>query len=129
MMNSHVNYLAVIAAAVSAMIVGFVWYSQSVFGRLWMKIIGKENLSAAKQEQMKKDVGQYFGIMFAGTLIGAFVFSLFIRWLNAYTAFQGMQIGFWAWLGFIFPVNLGAALFSGKEKGFQIHNTRYTGSC
>jgi hypothetical protein len=93
MMNSHVNYLAVIAAAVGAMIVGFLWYSQALFGRLWMQIIGKENLSAAEQEQMKKEVGPYFGIMFAGTLVGAFVFSLFIRWLNAYTAFQGMQIG------------------------------------
>jgi hypothetical protein len=35
-------------------------------------------------------------MMFAGTLVGAFVFSLFIRWLNAYTPFQGMQVGFWA---------------------------------
>jgi Na+/proline symporter len=82
-----------------------------------MKIIGKENLGAAEQEQMKKEVGPYFGIMFAGTLVGAFVFSLFVRWLNAYTVFQGMQVGFWAWLGFIFPVSLGTALFSGKEKG------------
>jgi Na+/proline symporter len=117
MIHSHVNYFAVIAAAVAAMIVGFVWYSQPLFGGLWTKIIGKENLSAAEQEQMKKEVGPYFGIMFAGTLVGAFVFSLFIRWLNAYTAFQGMQVGFWAWLGFIFPVSLGAALFSGKDKG------------
>jgi Na+/proline symporter len=116
MMHSHVNYLAVITAAVATMIVGFVWYSQALFGRLWMKIIGKENLSPAEQEQMKKDIGPHFGIMFAGTLVGAFIFALFVRWLHANTAFQGMQVGFWAWLGFIFPVVLGAALFSGKDK-------------
>jgi len=50
MMHSHVNYLAVIVATVTSMIVGFVWYSQPLFGRLWIKIIGKENLSAAVQE-------------------------------------------------------------------------------
>jgi Protein of unknown function (DUF1761) len=55
MMQSHVNYLAVISAAVTSMIVGFVWYSQPLFGRLWMKIIGKNNLSASEQEQMKKE--------------------------------------------------------------------------
>jgi hypothetical protein len=35
MMNANVNYLAVIAASVSVMVVGFAWYSQPVFGRLW----------------------------------------------------------------------------------------------
>jgi hypothetical protein len=116
MMRSQVNYLAVIAAAVAAMIVAFVWYSQALFGRMWLKIIGKENLGTDEQEQMKKDVTPHFVIMFAGTLVGAFVFALFTRWLHVYTAFQGMQVGFWAWLGFIFPVTLGAALFSGKDK-------------
>jgi Na+/proline symporter len=115
MMHAHVNYPAVLAAAIAAMIVGFVWYSQALFGRMWMKIIGKENLGADEQEQMKKDVRPHFLIMFFGTLIGAFVFALFIRWLHAYTAFQGMQVGFWAWLAFIFPVTLGTALFSGKD--------------
>ena len=91
MIHSHVNYLAVIAAAVGAMIVGFVWYSQPLFGGLWTKIIGKENLSAAEQEQMKKEVGPYFGMMFAGTLVGAFVFSLFIRWLNARRRSRGCR--------------------------------------
>ena len=65
---------------------------------------------------MKKDTRPYFGIMFAGTLMGAFVFALFIRGLHAYTAVEGMQVGFWAWLGFLFPVVLGASLFRGKEK-------------
>jgi hypothetical protein len=32
------------------MIVGFVWYSHPIFARVWVKIIGKESLSAAEQE-------------------------------------------------------------------------------
>jgi hypothetical protein len=51
------------------------------------KIIGKEDQSAAKQEQVKKEFSPYVGIMFTGSLVEAFVISLFIRWLNAYTAF------------------------------------------
>ena len=49
MIHSNVNYLSVIAAAVAAMILGFVWYSQPLFGGLWTKIIGKEHLSSAEQ--------------------------------------------------------------------------------
>ena len=82
-----------------------------------MRIIGKENLSAAEQEQMKEEVGTYYGIMSAGTLVGAFVFSLFIRWLNARRRSRGCRSASGRGLGSSFPLAVEAALFSGKEKG------------
>lgn len=36
-MNPEINYLAVIAATISSMIVGSVWYTPKVFGNYWMK--------------------------------------------------------------------------------------------
>jgi hypothetical protein len=36
----HINYLAVIAATLSTMIVGSIWYAPRVFGNYWMKAAG-----------------------------------------------------------------------------------------
>ncbi len=35
-----VNYLAVLVAAIVGMVVGFIWYSPKVFGKMWMKLSG-----------------------------------------------------------------------------------------
>jgi Protein of unknown function (DUF1761) len=35
-----INYLAVLAALVASMVVGFVFYHPAVFGRRWMKLVG-----------------------------------------------------------------------------------------
>jgi len=35
-----INYIAVILATLSSMVVGFVWYTPRVFGKLWMRLSG-----------------------------------------------------------------------------------------
>lgn len=49
---SKLNYVAIVAAAVSAFVVGGVWYSPLLFVRVWMKetglddeVLGKRNMS------------------------------------------------------------------------------------
>ncbi len=39
-MVPEINWLAVVLATVSSMVVGFVWYAKPVFGRRWMKLSG-----------------------------------------------------------------------------------------
>ncbi len=116
MMHGHVNYLAVLAAAVAAMIVGFVWYSPGLFGKIWMRIIGKDKIGKKESEKMRKDTRPYFAIMFVATFISAAVLAWFIVWLDAATLGGGLRMGFWAWLGFALPFATGDALFSGRDK-------------
>jgi len=40
-MLADFNWLGAIAAAVTAMVIGFVWYMPAVFGAAWMKALGK----------------------------------------------------------------------------------------
>jgi len=115
-MHAHVNYLAVLAAAVVSMVIGFVWYSPAVFGNLWMRIIGKDKISKAEAEQMQKDTKPYFAFMFIAAFAGAAILARFIVWLGVTTLGGGLRIGFLAWLGFAVPIALGNALFSGKDK-------------
>ncbi|HUJ17448.1 MAG TPA: DUF1761 domain-containing protein [Nitrospirota bacterium] len=113
---AHVNYLAVLVASLAGMAVGSLWYSRSLFGTLWMRIIGQDKLTKAEIDQMQKDVRPYFVVMFVVTFMGAAVLARFIVWFGPASVAGGISIGFWSWLGFEIPVIAGNALFSGKEK-------------
>jgi hypothetical protein len=41
-MFADFNWLGAIAAAVVAMVIGFIWYMPAVFGSAWMKALGKK---------------------------------------------------------------------------------------
>lgn len=69
----NVNFLALLLAALSTLVVGFIWYNPKVFGNIWMKEIGM------KEEDMKG--GNMFK-MLAGTLIYAFLISFILQMLT-----------------------------------------------
>ena len=70
----QVNLSAVVIASAAAMGVGFVWYSQAVFGKSWTKL---ENLDKNKLDKL--GMGKIFGITFLVTLVSAYILSIFIH--------------------------------------------------
>lgn len=58
------NFLAILVAAVSALVVGFIWYNPKVFGTAWMKAA---NMT---EEKMKgAHMGKIFGLAFLFALM------------------------------------------------------------
>ena len=102
----QVNYLAVLLAAVSAMVVGSLWYGP-LFGNMWMKLIG-----ISKSDINKSEMPKLYGIMFIGALVEAYVLSHFIHYAGAYTLVNGIKTGVWAWLGFVATVMIGNYMFA-----------------
>ena len=68
----QVNWLAVLAAAISAFVLGGLWYGP-LFGRMWMKASG---MTAEKAKQ--GNAGRTFGISFVLMIVAAIVLALFI---------------------------------------------------
>ena len=62
------NYLAILVAALSSFVVGFIWYNPKVFGTIWMNEIGMTD-EKAKQGNMFK----IFGFTFLFALMFAFM--------------------------------------------------------
>jgi membrane-associated HD superfamily phosphohydrolase len=107
MQTEHVNWLAVVAAALSTFVLGGLWYSPALFGRAWM---AEANLS---QEQLRN------GKM-AKIFVSSFVFSLLMSANLAMflaepktTASWGATAGFLAGFGW---VALGIAIISLFER-------------
>jgi len=96
-MDVQINYLAVLLAMVSSMVVGSVWYAQSVFGKTWAKL--------AKVD-MKKGQGNVFK-----PIATTVVVSLITAYVLAHVAYLSNQFfdnsflqdsittAFWLWFG------------------------------
>lgn len=127
-MDITVNYLAVLAAAVASMALGFLWYSPYVLGKPWMKLKGYSEASL-KEEQKK--MGPLYGLSFVVALITAYVLThVMAMAMNFYhydPVMTGLTAGFWVWLGFMMPVQTTATIFGDKkwsllgiDTGFQL---------
>jgi len=116
----HVNYLAIVAAAIVNMIVGALWYGPMLFAKQWMEW---NNISV---EEMKKiNPGPLYAQSLVATLVAYFVLALLIRGLGATTAAEGMKTAFMMWLGFVTTVQFTANLFSYKKIQSYLLDTGY----
>ena len=68
-----VNFLALLVAALSTLVVGFVWYNPKVFGTIWM------NESGITEEKMK---GANMAMIFGMAVVYAFFISFILQMLT-----------------------------------------------
>ena len=103
---SNINFWAVLAATLSAFVIGYVWYGP-LFGKAWMKVTG---LSEEKLEQ--GNMAKIFGLAFVFELIMAFNLAMFFHGSEEASemisagsgAFYGFLTGF-GWIFFALAVN------------------------
>ena|SRR3989344_3353365 len=125
-MNVEINYLAVLAAGIAAMILGALWYGP-LFGKQWIAWSGMNQggVDAAKQNGMTKA----YVINFIAALVTAYVLSHLIVFSSSYMDVEGvsagLSTGFWIWLGFLAPVTLGSVLWDGKPWKLWFLNNGY----
>ena len=116
-----VNYLAVLAAAVSAFVLGGLWYSPLLFAKKWMAYTG--HAECGEGEQPKGNTGLIFGGAFLLSLIAAYVFAMFlppgIGWRNG--AVLGFAAGL-AWVATSFGISY---LFEQRPLGLWLINGGY----
>ena len=118
---ADVNYLAVLAASVAAMIIGAIWYGP-VFGKSWMNYMGKT------EEDLKEgfNPGKTYGLAFLGQFIIASIFANLLVYLKVDSMGGALHTAFWTWLGFTFTTGFVSSLFEDKKFGHLLINTGYS---
>lgn len=112
----NINYWAVLAAGVSGVVVGFLWYGP-LFGKAWIRLSGftNEQMEAAKNKGMTM---QYL-MTFVGSFVMAYVMAHSLVFANAFLMTSGAAAGlmgaFWNWLGFMVPITLSNVLWGGRS--------------
>jgi hypothetical protein len=69
----HVSYVGVLVAAVSAFVLGGIWYSPLLFANAWLREIGK-----TKEQLGNANMAKIFGGAFVLAFITAWVFAMFL---------------------------------------------------
>jgi hypothetical protein len=125
-MQIEVNYFAVFIAAVASMVVGFAWYSPTLFGNQWMKQMG---LTMSSIKKAQKEMGSLYFLSFIMALVTAFVLWHVMTMSESYFGYSwfasGISSAFWMWLGFIMPVQVTDTIFGSKKWGLFKINTSY----
>lgn len=125
-MNIEVNYAGVLLAGVASMVLGFFWYSPTLFGKPWMKLMGytKESL-----KESQKEMGKLYSLSFLASLITAYVLTHIMALSQHFYGYNPLQVGlstaFWVWLGFVGPVQMTDVIFGSKKWKLFAINTGY----
>jgi hypothetical protein len=125
----NINLLAVLAAAVATMVVGFLWYSPLLFARPWMVAMGYDPEDKSRMKEIQKSAGKSYAISFVASLVSAFVLAKIIYVTTVDTALYGMKVGFAVWLGFVTTVQLTAKVFGNQSTKLYLINTGYQLIC
>jgi hypothetical protein len=127
-MEIPINYLAVLVAAISTMVVGFLWYGP-LFGKQWSLLMGWGEMTPEKLAEKQKAARPAYAITFIGALLMAYALAHALIFGMAYTQIDGLAGGlvgaFWYWLGFIVPVTVGTVLWDGKPWRLWFINVGY----
>lgn len=109
-MMTDVNWIAILVCAVTAMVLGFVWYGPMLFGKAWMKEAG------VSESQAKKANGTtMYVFMFVAALVEAYVLSVVLGMMGSLTVMSAATGAFWVWLGFIAATMVGGVLAEGRS--------------
>ena len=119
MPSVEVSFWAVMVAALVNMIIGGAWYSMGLFGRPWMKYIGKT------EEELKGGAAPGYIGMTLASVIMAYVLAHIVQYAGAATVTDGAVTGLWVWVGFVATSMSGDWLFAGRPKGLYFINTGY----
>jgi hypothetical protein len=116
---STLNWLAVIAAALTNFMLGGLWYSPVLFGRAWQK---ENNLS---DEDLKKgNMAKIFGFSFLWSFIMSFNLAMFLNDAKTDTAW-GLTAGFLAGFGWVAAAIFIIGLFERRSTRYLLINAGY----
>jgi hypothetical protein len=89
-----IKLVAVLVAAIINMVVGFLWYSPVLFAKPWMNLVGK------RMEELQANAPLGYALTFVGALVQAYILAHFVQYIGATDIKEGLEAGWWIWLGF-----------------------------
>ncbi|MBE2217498.1 MAG: DUF1761 domain-containing protein [Ignavibacteria bacterium] len=115
MPDPTLNLVPVVVAGVLNMIVGALWYSPYVIGKLWMRAMGKTE-EELRQGFSPTSMAMTYIVNTIASLVFAYVLAHLIKFSSTNDFTQGVMIGFWVWLGFVVTTVIPGYMYEGKPK-------------
>jgi hypothetical protein len=120
-MNVEINWIAVVLATLSTMVVGSIWYARPVFGNIWMKLIGKTPKDLQKNGMVKPIVITVI-VSFLTAYILAHVSFLSNQYFHNSFFQDSVTTAFWLWLGLVAARFITHDVFEGRPAKLTVLN-------
>src|SRR2546422_8207267 len=104
----HVNYVAVLVAAVAVFVLGWLWYSPLLFFKPWMRLRGMDPIAAMAGAKMP---GGKLLVELVRCLVLACVIARLVALLGVGTWMAAVHFGFLLWIGFPVIILTGSVLW------------------
>ena len=121
-MEVEINWLAVVLAAASTMVVGSVWYAKPVFGNLWIRL-------ARIDEKNMANPAKAIGLTLLASLVTAYVLAHVTFLANAFFGNSFLQdalvTALWLWLGLTAARILTHDLFENRPHKLTLLNVSH----
>jgi len=119
-MEVQINYLAVVLAMLSSMVIGSIWYARSVFGNTWIKL-AKIDLTKDKGGMAKPII-----ITAIVSLLTAYILAHVTYLSNQFFGHSFVQdalgTAFWLWLGLVAARFITHDVFEGRPMALTALN-------
>jgi Protein of unknown function (DUF1761) len=126
--DTHINYLAVLVAAVAYFMIGAVWY-MVLFGTIWSKLMGFDKLGKKEEKAMKEKMGMSMAVNLVACLLAAYCMAFSVQsgaaFYHVAGIMLGIQTGFWIWLGFIATSQINSVIWDGRPVKLYLINVGY----
>lgn len=112
-----VNYVLVAVATVVQFVLGALWYSPVLFGKIWMEIMECTNIPPEELKKMQKEMAPFYGLQLVLTLLTTVAFANLVPYV---TAFSIYHLAFWIWVGFIAPIQIAGVVWANTKKQYWL---------
>ncbi len=120
-----INWLPILVAAAVSFVIGWIWYSDSVFGLVWRRLAGVSEEYHMQMAQNKKRMWKLMALYFVSLLLTAWALSFAVILSGSYSIVDALYLGFLVWLGFGIPATIGSVLWEGRPWKFYGINVGY----
>ncbi len=119
-MITHLSVWGVILAALSALVIGTMWYAKPLFGRSWMKATG------VTDKDMQRNFPVALPLLAVVSLVTAYVLGLFIKYFHDYHGGSwykaGVLTALLAWVGLAGTALVAHEAFEKRPKSIVLIN-------
>lgn len=115
-----VNFLAVVVSAVAYMALGALWYSPALFGKAWMKGIGK---TEAQVRANAKPSNYVLALLMS--FLAAYGIARVMAWRGGGSVGDGIMIALVTGICFMFAPFVTNDQFEGRPGGLTVLNALY----
>lgn len=105
MLIGEFNIWVLLGAALIYFILGALWYSPKVFGRMWM-----EGSGLKEADVNNCGIGVYIGA-FVNSFLVCFGLAVFLFLTNSHSFLDAVVVAFFAWVGFVLTTHLSKLLW------------------